>query len=384
MQTAEKGDRSVRQVVYFCFQNPEKKPPCLTELYELRDRGYRVTLVAGNCRREFALELRKKGIHCITFQPFKSKNIVLQKMRNFLTYKAVWDKVRKEVWNDDTVLWIGTEESAFKHWPLIRGMHPVILNALEFYETKEWQSKMRKIVPETDVLTACEPHRAEYMKEWWHLRKVPYVLRNKPYEHPRKRFLEGQIPETRGAIEKMQGKKTLVYQGGIVGDRDLSQLATALRHSKSDYYLVLSGPVEGNTLEKIQECYDKVIYLGNIPYQHFLEVTSHAHICVAFYKDNCINNRYCAPNKIYEYAGFGIPMLCNNIPGLETTVGEAGAGICVDFRNEGAVIEAIQEIDSNYEKYAAASTAFYDRTDNTKILDQLLEEAFALTKAERR
>lgn len=115
-----------------------------------------------------------------------------------------------------------------------------------------------------------------------------------------------------------------------------------------------------------------------------MELASHADICVAFYKDNSINNRFCAPNKIYEYAGFGAPMLCNPIPGLTETVGAAGAAECVDFHDAKALMDAIGRIDAAPDQYRVAANAFFDNTDNSETLKVLLEDAFSKTKAEQK
>ena len=72
-----------------------------------------------------------------------------------------------------------------------------------------------------------------------------------------------------------------------------------------------------------------------------------------------MNNIFCAPNKIWEYAGFGIPMLGNNIPGLQSTIGASQAGICVDTDRVGEILNAIQAIDSEYEFYSKKALAFY-------------------------
>lgn len=57
---------------------------------------------------------------------------------------------------------------------------------------------------------------------------------------------------------------------------------------------------------------------------YHLEVTSHAFIGILIYAPvygtftSPLNSIYCAPNKLYEFSHFGIPMIGNNIPGLNT------------------------------------------------------------------
>lgn len=370
-----------KQVVYFCFQNIEKKPPCLSEVLQLRDRGYHVVLVTPDYGQDYLNRIREMGVDCMPYTLYKSRNLFLQKARNYFSYKKLWDKVRNEIWNDDTILWVGTEESLMKHRHFLKNFHPLVANALEYYEDEWWTSRIPEFRKMVDIWTACEPHRAILMERQWGLGKLPHVLRNKPYDHPRQRCMNPSTPEMEGLIQQIRGKKTLLYQGAIVADRDLSTLADILKRADSDFYLTLSGPVEGDALQKVRDRYDKVIYLGNIPYAYFLEVTSYAHIAVAFYNDTSLNNRYCAPNKIYEYSGFGIPMLCNDIPGLTSTVGESGAGICVDFSDPDAVIRALHEMDSEYDRFSRNAMRFYDDTDNGSAMDAILKNAFLLTQS---
>lgn len=373
-----------RKVLYFIKQPVHTRPPCMMEILTLHDMGIEVAVLTSSCSPEAKAQFAEKGIPCHTFTykefPFKP----VRKVINYLHYRKVFRDFFRKYWTDDAVFWIGTEQSIVKYRPFLRNIHPVIQNCLEFYEQEWYQEAMPRICREADVTTACEPNRAQFMVDWWHLEKQPYILRNKPYSHPRTPRMEGSTPELREAIAQVQGKKTILYQGAIEADRDLGLLAAALREYNSEYYLVLSGPVKDDSLDRLKAMYDKVLYLGNLPSPFHMELASHADICVAFYKDNSINNRFCAPNKIYEYAGFGAPMLCNPIPGLTETVGAAGAAECVDFHDAKAVIDAIGRIDANPEAYRTASNAFFDNTDNTETLKALLEDAFSKTKAERK
>ena len=64
-------------------------------------------------------------------------------------------------------------------------------------------------------------------------------------------------------------------------------------------------------------------------------------------------------------------MLANKIPGLESTVGAAGAAICSDFTKD-ELKQAIAEITDNYGKYSEASSRFFQSTDNVKTMTQIV------------
>ena len=87
-----------------------------------------------------------------------------------------------------------------------------------------------------------------------------------------------------------------------------------------------------------------------------------------------MNHLFCAPNKTWEYSGFGIPTLGNDLPGLEYSIGSAGAGRCVDFDDKDAIIEAIKDIDNKYEEYSSNATKFYNSFDVGTSLKSITED----------
>lgn len=372
-----------RRVLYFLLQELHKYPPCIAEICMLKDNGIDVVVLTTGCAGPTAKLLEEKGIDWHLFRQIKFPIMLIQRALNMVNYAVLFHRFFKKYRTGNTVLWVGSEQSAIRMWPYLRGKKPVIVNALEFYEREWYQSAMAKIAPQADIMTACEPHRAQYMMDWWGLEKLPYVLRNKPYGAiPPKG--NGSTPELQAAIDRIRDKKVLLYQGGIFPERDLSLLADALRKGNSGYYLVLCGPLlKGGDLDALYRLYDKTVYLGYFPAPSHLEITPYATAAVTYYKDDCINTRYCAPNKIHEYAGCGVPMLCNRLPGLIETVGAAGAAECVDFGDADAVNAALDRIAAHFDDYRRAALAFYDSVDNTPTLQRIIEDAFSRTEAER-
>lgn len=372
-----------RQVLYCLFQDLHNFPPCIAHICTLKDMGIDVKVLTAGCAGPTAKLLEGKGIPYQTYRQIKSPHRLLRRIVNMSRFAAAFLGFYRKHRTKNTVVWMGTEQGAIGLWPILRHIHPLIVSALEFYEDDWYQSAMKRIAPKADLLTACEPTRAKFMRDWWGLPRLPYVLRNKPYGSPIPKG-SGSTPALQDAIAQLQGKKVLLYQGDISPQRDLSTLARALRDGNSDYYLVLYGRLlEGENLEQLRQIYGKTLYLGYFPAPSHLEITSHATIGVTYYRDTCINTRYCAPNKIHEYAGCGIPMLCNRLPGLMDTVGAAGAAECVDFEDARAVADALARLETNYERYQQAALKFYDSVDNTQTMKLLVEDAFSQTKAER-
>jgi glycosyltransferase involved in cell wall biosynthesis len=61
-------------------------------------------------------------------------------------------------------------------------------------------------------------------------------------------------------------------------------------------------------------------------------------------EDVSLSGRLCLPNKLFEYAFAGVPMLASRLPEIARLVGEYGLGVCCD--NDADSIEsAVRQIE---------------------------------------
>ncbi|MDO5311668.1 MAG: hypothetical protein Q4E94_07140, partial [Clostridia bacterium] len=124
------------------------------------------------------------------------------------------------------------------------------------------------------------------------------------------------------------------------------------------------------------------IYLGEAKPPQHLEIASHADVAYISYvaNDHSINAVFCAPNKVYEFAGFGIPMLCNDNPGLKFTVEYNGMGVCVQELTEEHIRIALKRIDSNFEAMSNAALRYYEEESVEQAVAHTLNRYIALKK----
>lgn len=378
-----------KRIIYFTQEEISTKPPCVSEVLILKDIGVDVRVLTTWCNEETQQLFRDR---CIPLGLMRNGPSVrrsggsrmLHSSVNAIRYPYLLHRYFRKNADSHTAVWLGTEKSLMSYPHFWKRQNRLIQNALEFYEKPSYQKNMMKYAAFADVTTACERHRAALMKQRWNLRETPFVLPNKPYLHPGKRNLEGSTTENKERIRQMEGKKVILYQGIFSPDRDLMPLARALamyEKAKSSaeadpLWLMLIGSGDTAMINHLKEVYPYTVYLGFVPAPLHLEITSHARYCVAYYKNNTLNNRYCAPNKIYEAAGFGIPILANQVPGLVSTIGAEGAGRCVDFENAASVAEALDDMEAHYDRYSANSLKFFKGTDNVDTVKRIVQRIF--------
>ena len=162
-------------------------------------------------------------------------------------------------------------------------------------------------------------------------------------------------------------------------ERPLDTIADALNKTKEHYTFVIIGKGKSDEsdneyIEKLRGIYPDIIYGGYFPAPQHLYVTQNAYMGIAIYDTSSLNTLFCAPNKTFEYAKFGVPVLGSDIPGLQLTVEKYNAGICVDIEEPIQIAKAIDDIAENYEKYQVGAKAFYDSVDNRKVMKEILKE----------
>ncbi|MGL4875758.1 MAG: hypothetical protein ACRC30_14025 [Clostridium sp.] len=361
----------VNKIVYIVKSKLHYYPPCISQIRMIKDLGWDIEVLYGSSN-ESALEiLQGEGIRFKKIGDITDENTsYIEKISNWFSFRfSVSKEMRKYPRN--TYFWFGTAESILPMKGALKGKK-YIVSLLELLDDNKIKLKLLKnIVKNAEVVTVCEETRAYIMKQWFGLKKIPYIFPNKPYKQIINKMHEPSIKETKCVIETIKEKNIILYQGIIQNTEELIEIASGLKEMKSNYILLLMGIDKYKSVDKIKKIYKNTKYVSYVPAPYHLEITSYAKIGITFYRPDSLNKVFCAPNKIYEYGSFGIPILANNIPGLKNTVGKIGAAECIEINKEN-VIEAIKKIENDYERYSKNATNFFESTNNVEIMRQLL------------
>ena len=376
------------KVIYIVKTDLHYYPPCMAQIRMLKKTGVNIEVWFASSNQSAVDILEKEDIKyaCLGESPRIATKA--GKVKNWVEFrKKVSNQIAKydQVELDSTLFWTGTAESAIPLLGVI-DKHNYILTMLELLDDSSNKGKLKlfgKLAKKAKSVVVCEETRAYLVRYWFGLNRLPYIMPNKPYGLRAIRRTEPTCEQTRKAIEQIQDKKFIIYQGIFQNVDYMTELAKALKEINSVYYLVIMGfdLYKTNMYQKIHSIYDKVIQLDSLPAPLHLEVTSYADIGLVFYEGDTLNRAYCAPNKIYEYSAFGIPSLGNKIPGLENTIGKARAGICGEFKKD-KLAEAIKDITKNYTMYEDNSLKFYEETDNQAIIDEIIRDNHITTERE--
>lgn len=345
----------------------------------IKELGHEVIVLTSSSRQQTKTYFFEKGIEIVDLcsECDTASSSMIRRFHNWKVFsKKAWPHINES--GKDTLLWISSADTALALGKRLL-QRCYILHIRELYDQiifYHYRVALAKYAQHARCVVVPEISRACIFRYWYHLKETPIVLPNKPTEHPRKTHLEVEDARARNILQHVsQNDKILLYQGGISSDRDLRSIAQAVQQMGNEWRFIVMGNGDNNYIEALKRYSSKVIHIPNVPAPEHLQVTSHAYIGVVAYSLSSLNNIFCAPNKTWEYAGFGLPMLCNNLPTLQASVQTHGAGLCVDTENSDQVMSALTTIDENYQVFRNNAQQYYDSIDIRSIVQSIMDQS---------
>ena len=206
-----------------------------------------------------------------------------------------------------------------------------------------WRGLDRLLVPQCDEVVTPEEHRSRIYRDEYGAKKEPLTVRNcPPYRPP--------VESTRLRDELRQRgvafSTILLYQGLVDSMRCIEELAEATRSFDEGVVLVVLGKGFGSWSNPQARLagYDRMVVLPRVPYHELAPYTASADIGILLYRNDCRNNYYCAPNKLFEYMMMGLPVIAPSFPGIVPIVEGGNTGLCVDPAQPKQIATAVNEL----------------------------------------
>lgn len=357
------------KVVYIHKGFFQKRPPVISAVTILNKLGYDITLITAGLSQEWADKLMQMNIKFFVIEC--KRKTVIGKLFDFLNFrKKTFSLLEQNGYTpDNTLLWI---ENANTLVALGNGIKRFKYN-LQLQELYDQSPRemfyIRRVINDAEAIYMPEYNRCAIYRVWFKLKKTPYLLPNKTYFVPSEETLAKLKEKHKKVLGFFTNKKVILYQGIIHKERDLSPFVKAVKELGGDFLMVLLGDDYG-MIDNYKRIDPNVLHIKSLPAPDYLAITSCAYIGVVTYDPLELNTTFCAPNKIYEYGYYGLPMIGNDIPGLRYSVGHYNAGVLVDAENEQEVKEAIVYISNHYEELSKNSKLLYESTDNIATIKQ--------------
>ncbi|EGG81013.1 hypothetical protein HMPREF9477_01872 [Lachnospiraceae bacterium 2_1_46FAA] len=330
-------------------------------------------------------QIRKAGNITIHDVQSEIANNKLQALKNRFKRRRKVRTLIKEIMSDRDVLWTVTDYDAMEVGDILNNYRHVmqLMELIQdipiFDELPFYKANLQKYAQTAEMVIVPEYNRAYIQQAYWQLKNTPKVLPNKPTVYKQEYDIEAISPKGAEVLSEIGNRKIVLYQGVFGYERVLDQFIEAVEQLGDDYCMLLMGR-DDEELQKLLEKYPETFFVPFIAAPNHLAITSKAHIGVLSYVNtnnirhyDPLNALYCAPNKLYEYACFGIPMIGNDIPGLRIPFEQNNIGRCSELKaNE--IAEAIRKIEMDYSQMSKNCIQFYESIDMDKLVGELVKD----------
>lgn len=379
----EKGKRMAMKIVAIIEAgNIINQPPTISLIENLLANGNAVKLVShGGEQLPSKIAWNKRFSYVPLVKVEDDSNLVIKFFSRLKAEHEVKEKT-KMVMEQSDILWttsVNTVRALQQDILKYKNVFQLMELTQYGYTSRHTKFPLGELARKSWKNVVPEENRAYIEKAWWDLSKVPYILPNKPYSLDYGKITEKMVQP----LERMKNekRKILLYLGGIFPDRSLEAYAEAVCRNKEEYVLYIIGKAfdakAQSRLDSIVKDYNAV-YLGYFKAPKHLAFIQYAYIGLLPYKTtHCfglsdLNALYCAPNKIFEYAAFGIPMIGSNVLGLKNIFEKWDIGYCCNDDSSDELLDCIAKIDSNYEFMGRRCREYYESVDLDKIVQSII------------
>jgi glycosyltransferase involved in cell wall biosynthesis len=241
-----------------------------------------------------------------------------------------------------------------------------------------------------DLVIACNRFRAQIMLDEYGARRLPAVIPNYvPFrEYTPDSTLRDYVRSRNPSIETV-----VLYQGVINAGRGLETCIQSLRYLPPSVGLILVGSGERGYVDDIQRQTaewgfgDRCFFYGPVPYRELNRITPSVDLGIVSYLNINRNNYYCAPNKLYEYAMGGVPMLGADLPPIRDFLETTETGAVFDATSSEDLAKNIMQFVDNpdllrrYHENALRAAPNYTWDRNTQELNDLVMQLLETEEA---
>lgn len=365
------------RIIYIHKDKFQRRPPVISAVMILNDLGHEVTVVTEEMSDYWDGVFKVRGMDYLAIpSDYGQRGLrgIISKIKSYYKFrrktKSLIEKCKRQ--GEQPVLWIEGAQTIVSLGTFIKE-YRYILQIQELHTNSKLQLRsIGKIINKAAAVFMPEYNRTILYKVWFHLERRPFVLPNKPYFLPSESEIRNARARYQSIFSNLEGKKVILYQGGISKVRNLDSFIIAAKALGDDFMFVLLGPNQNGTVETLKPLWKNVYHIDFIPAPDYLAITSQAYIGIVSYVPNTLNNAYCAPNKMYEYGAFGVPMLGNDIPGLKQ-IEDLHAGVLVDETDINSIANAYNKIIEEYNMYSYNAKILFNSTNNEHTIYNALK-----------
>jgi len=225
------------------------------------------------------------------------------------------------------------------------------------HERRRWAQIEKKHIGACDAVITVNPSIARELQQRYGLAQVHVI-----YNAERSLGTSDATPARQWRFHAAFGlsreSKLLLLQGGLSAGRNIETLVRSMslvRNSAVHLVILGDGQLKSRLEAIIRDLAlsSRVHLHPAVPQRELLGYTVSADAGIIPYQATCLNNRYCTPNKLFEFIAAAIPILGSDLPEIRRIITENRIGQVADLNSPEAIAASIEEFFRDEERLAA-------------------------------
>jgi glycosyltransferase involved in cell wall biosynthesis len=387
----EDVDHQMRILMFFPSRI-DYLPPLLTAAASMSKLGAKVLVVASDSSWDSAEYLRRHCVEvCLERDGDHPKTYCGRAMLRARVGIALVRRIHS--FQPDCLWYHGEYAMEYSFIPGVNGRAVIVAHAHELCDCDYF---LRKVLDATlrraDLVVVPEVNRLWMLRMRSRSRARFFEIPNRPLGDASSKMDE---PCTKEVFRKNGGpeecNRFLIYQGAFMEGRCLREILYAFRGIKDEDVglILLGGGFAGDLtgeLKGLAKEDPRIAVVPRFPPPNHLPITAGCVGGILLYSPSELNNIYCAPNKIYEYAAMGLGMILPDYPGVSLLNRIYGLGELCDPEDVQSIRTAmLRVLMNNQEHYRSAAARFLESTPKPEELyKEVYEEVLERIDQRRR
>lgn len=184
--------------------------------------------------------------------------------------------------------------------------------------------------PRVDIFVTVSPSISDWYLERFGKKESRIILNSPVTYSDSKEISAVENDYFRSKFDISKDSKIFLSLGAIEKGRGVEILLEAFAQTDQDVYLIFMGQGTLASLVRERSLKNKKILIHpQVPHALVTSIASSADYGMCIIENVSLSDWLCLPNKLFEYAFAGLPVIASNFPELSRVIAEFGLGACI-------------------------------------------------------